>query len=99
MHITVMPEAIEAIEAIEAVCPGRSTSHSSAAHMHVARVRRWCLCVQRLKVQPTCLLLAGILTQLRIWRIVLAKTEMVEHGEVMEGRLRAIQVFELPPRK
>ena len=41
----------------------------------------------------TCVLLAGILTQLRIWRIVLAKTEMVEHGEVMEGRLRAMYKF------
>ena len=41
----------------------------------------------------TCLLLAGILTQLRIWRIVLAKTEMVEHSQVMEGRLRTMNKF------
>ena len=41
----------------------------------------------------TCLRLTGILSNLRVWRIILAKTELVEHGEVMEDRVRTMATF------
>ena len=41
----------------------------------------------------TCLRLTGILSNLRIWRIVLAKTELVEQGGVMEDRMRTLAAF------
>ena len=41
----------------------------------------------------TCVRLKGILSNLRVWRYILAKAELVEHGQVMEDRVRTITAF------
>ena len=41
----------------------------------------------------TCVRLKGIISSLRIWKIILVKTELVQHGQVMEDRMRTITSF------
>ena len=41
----------------------------------------------------TCLRLSRILSSLRIWRIILAKTELVRQGHVLEDRMRRLATF------
>ena len=41
----------------------------------------------------TCLRLSRILSNLRIWRIILAKTELVRQGRVLEDRMRRLATF------
>ena len=41
----------------------------------------------------TCVRLGGILSNCRMWRRILAKTELVQHGQVMEDRMKNLADF------